>query len=295
MSEHHPERFRVLHRSRDGMDFGNWFNSSALLLAGDVVGVLDSLPNAGQAYGHLLHFVDVLNADAVNEVRAFIGGRLANALWGAGQWVQLNVPAVTDDTTDAQDAGADDFALQTLVNNDGFVAWATRPFNALVADVSTSAAAAAGYVSEFTYWNGTVYSDLEPFMVHVTPDATLFVTAAPPTEEMMLWRIPPDWTPTGSTGQDGIPPDRYAIRYRATNAPDTAALATTVSLYNLRYAALDIPAGGILRDHRLDLPVCSFQENLVAVFSRAGAHRVLVASEKSSHIGVLGLPAGTTR
>ncbi len=49
------------------------------------------------------------------------------AMWSAGQWDDSEPASYTDDTTDAQDAGASDFALTSTTNDDGFVLQSDAP------------------------------------------------------------------------------------------------------------------------------------------------------------------------
>ena len=146
------------------------------------------------------------------------GGRT----WFAGQWDDSETDAeYIDDSIDAQDAGANDFALTTLTINDGYVVGAEKPFSALAIAVGTAEAGTPAY--EYTYWNGTSWGTLTlidtPSYLGV---ADTYLTFAPPT----------DWAAT-SSDQNGLPNGYYCVRCRATTAPTTAPLASTIQAYHI--------------------------------------------------------------
>lgn len=150
-----------------------------------------------------------------------IGGRLPQSLWTAGQIIAAG--NYTDDVTDAQDSDANDFALTTTTNNDGFGIFCQVPWN--IASIIVGTAAAGGspvwdlaYTKAGGSW-GTITN------AYVSP---LFTS----TGEQLIWFEPPtDWAPSEAGHGTGVPVGSYGIRCRATTAPNaTAGLATNIVL-----------------------------------------------------------------
>lgn len=148
-----------------------------------------------------------------------VGGRLPQNLWTAGQIVAAGT--YTDDTTDAQDADANDFALTTLTQNDGFGVFGLVPFSIVSLIVGTAAAGGSpawdlAYTKAGGSW-GTITN------AYVSP---LFTSIG----EQLIWFEPPtDWAPAEAGHGTGVPVGSYGIRCRATTAPNaTAGLATNI-------------------------------------------------------------------
>lgn len=160
-----------------------------------------------------------INNNSGSDATCGIGYKLLDADWVAGQWDDSAGASYTDDTTDAQDAGSDDFALTTTTNNDGFVVQADRPFSLVGITVSTAEAGSPVY--EYSYWNGTAWTTFTPL---VEPD---FTGAG---DTLIVFPEFLDWTALASgdtpVDTDGLTAGNYAIRVRATTAPSTAPLAT---------------------------------------------------------------------
>ena len=143
------------------------------------------------------------------------GYKLPNAMWGAGQWVNATT-TFTDDTIDAQDAGADDFPLSTLSANDGFIVYADRPFNAVGFTVGT-ATVGGSPAYDYMYWNGA--------WTALTTKAVPGYTAA---DQFWIFLKPWDWAVTTASAGTGVPVGKYAVRLRATTAPSTTAPLATI-------------------------------------------------------------------
>jgi len=170
-----------------------------------------------------------------------IGGRVANNNWRAGQWVEATT-TYTDDTVDAQDAGATDFPLETTTIDDGMVILSKVPFNAISIDVGTTSAHAGGVVRQLRHSNaaGTGWS-----AVYTTADLFLFSAGSAAytsgTESLIIFPTPaPDilWGKTTDSGAigTGIPGGFYAVNIRATDAAETTAgVADTIGIYNLAF------------------------------------------------------------
>lgn len=142
-----------------------------------------------------------------------------DAMWLAGQWDDSASASYTDDTTDAQDSGADDFALFTLTNDDGFVVQSDREFNIVGITVSTAEAGSPVYA--YKYWNGSAWTALTTL---AAPD---YSGAG---DTYLTFLKPHDWAALESSdtpvATDGLTAGKYAILAQATTAPTTAPLAT---------------------------------------------------------------------
>jgi len=249
--------------------------------ATDLQHTLEAASSGHLTHGHLLLTAEFNNATG-GAASVYIGGQTANARWVAGQWDHSADPDFyVDDTTDAQDAGASDFVLQTQsTNNDGFAIGSTRPFNVVVVDVGTAAAAAASQVDEWTYWNGSSYATLD--IVRGTPTGSLFGAVQ---EEIILFDPPSDWAKTdGTAGEGGIDSadassatqssltGLYVLRYRATTAFDTTSpLATRLRLGTWRFMSEQVPGNGQAHyTFENGVPLTSKDEALWVVWDTVG-------------------------
>lgn len=163
-------------------------------------------------------------------VIAGIGGRLPVSLWQAGLWDDSAYAAGTvyvDDTTDWQDAGADDFLLGTTsTNDDGILISCSVPFN--IASIVVGTAASGGSPAFSLHYSiataGTGFSSnwgtiSNPYV------APLFTS----TGEQLIWFEPPvDWVPvTSATAiinrHGATVPSGYAILVKQTTAGSVSA------------------------------------------------------------------------
>lgn len=155
-------------------------------------------------------------------------------MWKAGQIDDSATPDYIDDTTDAQDAGTNDFALTTTTNNDGFLVQCLKPFSLVGITVGTAAAGGSPAYS-YTYWNGawTALTLLDTPSFAGTGDTYL------------TFQEPLDWITNSGTAVStvGGTAGYYSIKVLATTAPSsTAALATVmwvVSLYDWKEGVTD--------------------------------------------------------
>lgn len=156
-------------------------------------------------------------------------GMYPDKSWVAGSWTHATT-TFADDTTDAQDVGAGDFAIFTTTDNDGFVVGCRYPFNVISVDQSTASNGAP--TVDYAYWgvplNGSATtSDWRTITNGVAPSYSaaaaerLIVTTQP----LSLMRL----TATGSTFT-GAPLGYYFIRVRGTTAPVTTG-GTAARLY----------------------------------------------------------------
>lgn len=168
-----------------------------------------------------------------------IGGRLPQSLWTAGQIVAAG--SYTDDTTDAQDAGANDFALTTTTNNDGFAIFSLLPFSIVSINVGTAAAGGSpAWDLAYTLAGGTWGTITNAY---VSP---LFTA----TGEQLIWFEPPtDWAPAEAGHGTGVPVGSYGIRCRATTAPNaTAGLATNIVLGRMLLSTESVDDNSVLNN-----------------------------------------------
>ena len=171
-----------------------------------------------------------------------IGFRIANTAWVAGQYTHAGT-TFTDDTTDAQDAGATDFALETLTDNDGFIVACKYPFNALSINIGTAGAGATPSVHDMAYSNlaGTGWTTLTTTNAFVAPVAVWAAVSTP-----VIWVPPADWGNVAANGAapfDNIPVGYYAIRIRATTANAGAGLVAAVATAMEVWRLFDLTEG----------------------------------------------------
>lgn len=187
--------------------------------------------------GFAIGYFNVQNRSAATVIFG-IGGRVANNLWRAGQWVDAAATPYTDDTDDAQDQGATDFALETTTINDGYVIASMVPFNAISIDVGTSSVHAGGVIRSPRFsnaagdgWN-TAITSADAFVFSAS---TAAYTSG--TESLLIFNMPtPDltWGRIQASGLSGIPGGYYAMNVRATDAAETTAgVADTIGVYRL--------------------------------------------------------------
>lgn len=153
--------------------------------------------------------------------------------WYAGQWDNDGDPTTyIDDTTDAQDATADDFQMGNTTANDGFYVACDYTFNRLV---FTNAQQATGSpVAEIMYWNGST------FVTVGTPVTSVTWTAAEG-DKTLEFNLPLDsdgvllWEPYAIDDSEDTIVNKFIIRVRFTTAPDAAFSCDTIALYNTQY------------------------------------------------------------
>ena len=191
----------------------------------------------------------VRNASSVGSYG--LGVRIPNEYWVAGQWVTATT-TYTDDTTDAQDAGTTDFALETLTNNDGHIIWSQYPFNAVSYDIGTASVAGAGYahVFEHTDEEGDGWVTMAANNFHVNDFGTAGIPVTGTTvanEALLVFDVPTRWgRATSALAGTGMRPGYYGLRVTASDAPDTAAVADSLSIYRLYFLTEAVADNGTL-------------------------------------------------
>lgn len=175
-----------------------------------------------------------------------IGVRIPTTMWKAGQWVHATT-TYTDDTTDFQDAGASDAALETLTNNDGFLVSSTKQFNALCINVGTASVGVPVRVLEYSSGTST-WTAITNYISFAGASAVY-----PTGENVIVWVPPANWAVMAAGHGTGVTVGHYGIRVRATTASGTAGLASTMSVHRLYFLTegladnnlIDVPLGGM--------------------------------------------------
>lgn len=181
---------------------------------------------AGGARIQLAHF-SVQNRSAAT-IAAGIGVRIPKTLWKAGLWTNATT-TYTDDTTDFQDAGASDAALETTTNNDGFLVSSTKKFNALCINVGTASIGVP--VRALEYSSGTATWTAITNYISFAGASAVYPTG----ENVIVWVPPTNWAVMAAGHGTGVTVGHYGIRVRATTASSTAGLASTMSVHRLYF------------------------------------------------------------
>lgn len=189
---------------------------------------------------------------------------LADNTWEAGQWVHATT-TYTADTTDAQDADTNDFALETTTVDDGFIVGADRVFGAVSIDTTTGGSGTTTtHVVE--YWNGSAWTAVAAAgMLSDVARSADWATG----ENLILFTPQPDWAVGGSG--TGVSTTRYNLRVRRTNATQaTAALARRIYVGEV-ITSIDALAANaeINREYRLGLFIPSYWLRLSGAFATA--------------------------
>lgn len=144
------------------------------------------------------------------------------ANWKAGQWDNSATESYSDDSTDAQDAGANDFTIAATGTSDGFVIQSKNKFNYIGMTVGSVEGGSPAY--EYSYW------DSSNGWTTFTPISSLDFTATG--ESYAIFSEFDGWDPVDSTATpvdtDGLTAGYYAVRVRATTPPSSPPLATKV-------------------------------------------------------------------
>lgn len=139
--------------------------------------------------------------------------------------------AYTDQTSAVQ--GGASTPIVSLVNGEGFIVQAQKPFHLI--GLSVSVAATGSPVYAYEYFNGTSWATV-PMLA--TP------SLASTGDKLLLFAPPSDWAPGGT--ETGLNASYYAIRVRATTAPTTAIEADDVWVGELLAFQGDVPHNGVL-------------------------------------------------
>lgn len=220
---------------------------------------------ATQSGKQLVFLSATVNNRSGGAIIAGLGFKISDTRWSAGQWDDSGNPEFIDDTTDAQDSGADDFALTTLTDDDGFAVQSLDKFGIVGVTVTT---AANDGTFAYTYWNGSSYATLT---LIETPDWTSTG------EKTIAFAPPVDWAVnSGQAVTDGLTAGYYSIRVIATTAPTvTAALASLLwvaRLYDYKEDVSDNAVLNIIPEDANRGIVLQGGESIVPYFGTANAN-----------------------
>jgi len=183
-------------------------------------------------------------------VHCGLGARLPAALWAAGQVTAAG--AFTDDTTDAQDAGAGDFQMHDRsASGSGFLVSCDVPFN-LLGIVQSAAGDQVTPVKIVEYWNGSAWTDI---VASLLISDTLIGGGTG--EKILCWPLPRDWAVAGSG--TGVPAAAYNLRVRHTHSgagtADPVATQLFVGFAKMLLEQLaDNGVSALVRDHEYLFP-----------------------------------------
>lgn len=152
-----------------------------------------------------------------------LAGLFPDSAWEAGQWVDATT-TYTADTTDAQDAGTNDFPINTTTINDGHIIGCDYAFGLVSYDMTTATVGAA-IEGVIEYWNGAAWTALAAAQMLVDIPRTAGTQWAAG-ELIIMFDPPVDWA-VGGTGT-GVSATRYNLRYRSSAAGTTAGLARRI-------------------------------------------------------------------
>ena len=141
--------------------------------------------------------------------------------WNAGQYTAVG-DVYTDDTTDAQDVGADDFQITSVTNNDGFFVACTHTFNKVI--LASVSAAAGAPVIEYRY-----YTDAGAWGTPVMVSTPAWGAGTNTIE----FNYPSDMG--RYDGAESVLANRFLLRVRFTTAPTGAVTADSMAVYHTQY------------------------------------------------------------
>lgn len=162
----------------------------------------------------------LLYCSTISDHENFVGQTIPTYRWNFGQRVAAT-PNV-DKTADIQAGTAT--TIFTLVNNDGYLVYAVKPFNKITFVIS-QAASGGSPVYTYEYWNGSAWTALT---LTTTPDYSSTGTTS------AEFVAPSDWVIGDST--EALNSDYYALRVLATTAPSgTTCKATSLVVQNTAF------------------------------------------------------------
>ena len=143
--------------------------------------------------------------------------------WSAGQYTEIG-DVYTDDTTDAQDAGAADFQLATTTNDDGFFIACDQTFNKVILDTAEQAGGAP--VAQYLY-----FTDDGAWKVCTMIQTPTWTDAAG--DRTIEFDYPLDmgrWT-----GTESFMANKFVLLVRFTTAPASAFSCTSAAVYHSQW------------------------------------------------------------
>lgn len=224
-------------------------------------------PKVPFAYGIAVGAASLLNRTGA-PAQVGLGARYPVAAWQAGQITSAG--AFTDDTTDAQDPGINDFLMHTGADSgSGFLLASMVPFNA-VGLIQGTAGDQTTPTLIVEYWDGAAWQNIAASALI----ADNFITGTG--EKLLVFPLPSDWVLGGSG--TGVPQTTYNLRVRHTNggAGTVNPLADQIYIGQakmLMEALADNAAVTLIRDHEY-----CFERVAEALFP------ILSAANRASHV-----------
>lgn len=199
------------------------------------------------------------------------GARLSTQRWHAGQAQRVGAGyTYTDDTDDAQDTGANDFALEVAgTAGSGFLVSALDRFNVICLDIGTASAGGSAV-------RRLMYSQAGGTWAAITNALVAPVTAGDwAAQETLVWfAAPPDWAVLEAGHGTNVRVGEYGIAVESTTAPTaTAGVADSMSVAQV-VGALEGLTDNTEYVHRSDGSEHAFDclaDSLVAVVSSVAA------------------------
>ena len=208
-----------------------------------------------------------------------LGFRLRNDQWKAGQWDDSEGAAsFVNDTVDAQDTGASDFAMEVVAsNNDGFVIACVHKFDWVSINVGTAGVDGDGSLDRVVQYSnaaGTGWT-VAPTNIYtdeftVTAGTDVYSTG----ENLFVWMPPQDWgkVTIADATMGGGTLGYYALQIRSTDAPSgggqVAALASTIEIGTLPVLVENVADNAVVSEETCFLWE-PFGDAIVAYFSTA--------------------------
>jgi hypothetical protein len=150
--------------------------------------------------------------------------------WDAGQYTAVGT-VFTDDSTDAQDAGTDDFQVCSTTNGDGCFISCDLTFNKVIFKGCQQAAGSPASIT-YQYWNGTAWTSLTltstPAWTTAEGDKTLEFNIPLDSNGEFLWEPYDQSTATYLS-------NKYVILILFGTAPSSAFSADYLQVYHTQY------------------------------------------------------------
>lgn len=228
--------------------------------------------NSGNTNSHEDDRIHVSRAEVGNSTGSAancgFGYEIPDAHWKAGIWDNSASASYTDDTTDAQDAGATDFAMTNASeDDDGFVVQSNMKFNVLGMDIGTAGAGGGIASPTYEYWSTSGWKTLPVIESGDFTNNSSF--------EYVVWLEPLDLDVLASgdtpVDTDGLDSGKYAIRISWGTAPTTAPVADEIWIGQLMDYVEQVEDGkSIRKEFNPDQPL-PFKSNLIAYCNVANA------------------------
>lgn len=177
---------------------------------------------------------------SIRSLESYDARTRGNDEWYAGQWDDGASPEFIDDTTDAQDDGADDWKIADGgTNNDGFYVAGVSVFNKIV--LSSVSQFDGSPVAEYAYYAGsgtwtTLTPTTAPTWTAAAGDRTIEFDLPFDSDGVLLWQKYGDVTT--QSDPDSVPGgalNRYIFRVRFTTAPTSDQTADSAAVSHTQY------------------------------------------------------------